>query len=42
MKQFSEKPAENSRQRSFSPTTESMLKTLEAIGTFLSLFLGNQ
>ena len=32
LKQFSEKPSEFSNARSHSPTTESMLKTLESIG----------
>ena len=32
LKQFSEKPNEMSKARSYSPTTESMMKTLESIG----------
>lgn len=32
LKQFSEKPENINKKRSFSPTTESMLKTLESIG----------
>lgn len=32
LRQFSEKPGEYNKNRSLSPTTESMLKTLESIG----------